>query len=69
MKNGTMFRTLKTFMESANRNTEAKTLTIEVYREEGIYIYKLLSAYRNNQAFFINVDFAGSEDYLAFLQR
>lgn len=69
MKNGTMFRTLKTFMESANRNTEAKTLTIEVYREEGIYIYKLLSAYRNNQAFFINVDFAGSEDYLAFLQK
>lgn len=67
MKNGLMFRTLKTFMESANRNTLAKSMVIEIYTTEGLYIYDILSGYRNDSAYFTKNYFANSEQYLNFL--
>ncbi len=69
MKNGLMFRTIKTFMESANRNTLAKNMNIEVYTDEGLYIYEIFSGYRHDGSFFTKVNFASSEKYLQFLDK
>ena len=69
MKNGSMFRTLKTFMESANRNTLVKTMNIEIYTEKGLYIYKVLTGYRNATTDFTQTIFANSDEYLAFLNK
>ena len=67
MKNGTMFRTLKTFLEQANRNTLAKTMRIEIYTEKGIYIYRVLSAYRDEHFTFEKTIFADKAEYLSYL--
>lgn len=67
MKNGTMFRSLKTFMESANRNTKAKSMNIEIYTEDGLYIYKVLSGYRNDDNHYAQTVFNSTEQYKAFL--
>ena len=69
MKNGSMFRTLKTFMESANRNTLAKSMNIEIYTEDGLYIYKVLSGYRDDGNFFAQTLFLNTENYLEFLNK
>lgn len=67
MKNGTMFRTLKTFMESANRYTLAKDMVIEVYTKQGLYIYKPISGYRADGANFIKTAFPNTGTYLEWL--
>ncbi len=67
MKNGSMFRTLKTFLESANKNTLAKTMEIEIYTEDGLYIYKILSGYREDGAHFAKTFFRDVNDYRNFL--
>ena len=67
MKNGMMFRTLKTFMESANRNTLAKDMSIEVYTKEGLYIYKVLSGYRKDDNAYAQTEFEDADEYKAFL--
>ena len=67
MKNGLMFRTLKTFMESANRNTLARNMVIEIYTDEGLYIYDVLSGYRDDGSYFTKHIFTGTEQYLQFL--
>ncbi len=67
MKNGSMFRTLKTFMESANKHTLAKSMNIEIYTEEGLYVYKVLSGYRHDGSFFAKTIFSDRDDYLDFL--
>lgn len=69
MKNGTMFRSLKTFMESANRNTKAKAMNIEIYTKEGLYIYKVLSGYRNDDRLYEKTVFADTAEYKAFLDE
>ncbi len=69
MKNGTMFRTLKTFMESANRNTLVKTMSIEVYTSEGLYIYKVLSGYRNDENFFTRTVFSSQESFFTYMKK
>ncbi len=67
MKNGSMFRTLKTFMESANKHTLAKSMNIEIYTDEGLYIYEVLSGYRHDGSFFAQTIFSDSDDFLDFL--
>lgn len=69
MKNGTMFRSLKTFMESANRNTKARAMNIEIYTEEGLYIYKVLSGYRNDDNHYAQTVFSSTAEYKAFLDK
>lgn len=69
MKNGTMFRSLKTFMESANRNTKARAMNIEVYTEDGLYIYKILSGYRNDDNHYAQTVFNSTQEYKAFLDK
>ena len=68
MKNGLMFRTLKTFLESANRNTLAKSMNIEIYTDEGLYIYSVFSGYRNDGSDFIRTSFKSDEKYLEWLE-
>ena len=68
MKNGSMFRTLKTFMESANRNTLAKDMVVEIYRPEGLYIYSVLTGYRDDKGTFMRVSFADDDDYYKWLK-
>lgn len=69
MKNGTMFRSLKTFMESANRNTQARSMNIEIYTKEGLYIYKVLSGYRHDDNLYAETLFANTDEYKAFLDE
>ena len=69
MKNGLMFRSLKTFMESAVKNTTAKAMNIEIYTEDGLYIYKVLSGYRDDDRFYERTIFANSVDFKAFLDE
>jgi len=67
MKNGMMFRTLKTFMESANRNTLAKDMSIEVYTKDGLFIYKVLSGYRHEDNAYAEICFEESDEFVRFL--
>ncbi len=69
MKNGSMFRTLKTFMESANRNTLAKSMNIEIYTNDGLYIYKVFSGYRNDGNYYSQTVFPSTEKYMEFLNK
>lgn len=69
MKNGMMFRSLKTFMESAAKNTTARAMNIEIYTEEGLYIYKVLSGYRDDDNYYTQIVFNNNEQYLDFLKE
>lgn len=69
MKNGSMFRTLKTFMEGANRNTLAQSMNIEIYTKDGLYIYKVFSGYRDDSNFYAKTSFSSNVQYLDFLRR
>ena len=69
MRNGEMFRTLKTFMESANRNTLVQDMNIEIYSKEGLFIYEVLSAYRDDGVFFVQTIFANENQYSEFLDK
>ena len=68
MKDGSMFRRLKTFLEQANRNALAKTMRIEIYTEKGLYVYNILSAYRDSNFTFTRTMFADSDEYYAYLK-
>ena len=69
MKNGSMFRTIKTLLESANASYVANRMNIEIYTEKGLYIYKVLSGYRDGTFFFTQTVFDSSEDYYSFLKK
>lgn len=69
MKNGSMFRTIKTLLESANASYVANHMNIEIYTEKGLYVYKVLSGYRDGTFFFTQTVFGSSEEYLEFLQK
>ncbi len=69
MKNGLMFRSLKTFMESAVKNTTARAMNIEIYTEDGLYIYKVLSGYRDDDNYYAQTVFSNTEQYKAFLDE
>ncbi len=68
MKNGSMFRTLKTFMESANRYTLAKDMNIEIYTPDGLYIYKVFSGYRSNDVFYLKGTFSSDTVFTDWLK-
>jgi hypothetical protein len=56
-------------MESANRNTKAKSMNIEIYTEDGLYIYKVLSGYRNDDNHYTQSVFTSGDEYKAFLDK
>lgn len=67
MRNGMMFRTLKTLMESANRDYVANMMTIELYTEKGLYIYRVFAGYRDSSFFYTKLMFDSEEEYVSFL--
>ncbi|MDD4165148.1 MAG: class B sortase [Eubacteriales bacterium] len=67
MKNGSMFRAIKLWYDSANKNTIAKDMQIEIYTKDGLYIYELMSAYRSDEFKFTKTSFVNNSEYKAFL--
>ncbi len=67
MTNGTMFRALRTWFESANRNSTAETMRIEIYTKDALYIYKPFSAYRSDGTDFTKTSFPSYEEFVDYL--
>lgn len=67
MKNGTMYRGIKVWYDSKTRNEDARNMYIYVYNSDGVYIYKLFSAYRSDDPDFAREIFYSENDYLDWL--
>ena len=67
MSNGTMFRSVKDFFHSSNRETLAKTMKIEIITPEGVFNYEVFSTYRSEGASFVKTSFSSNVSYLEFL--
>lgn len=67
MTNGSMFRCIKLWFDSAKMKTLVNDLQVEIYNEDGVYIYELMSAYRTSDFNFTPVSFANESEYLSFL--
>ena len=67
MTNGTMFRAIRTWYESATRNSTAETMRIEVYTADSLYIYTPFSAYRSDGSDFTTTGFASYDSFVSFL--
>lgn len=67
MTNGSMFRGIKLWYDSANRNTLADNMKIEIITKDSVYVYKLFSAYRSDDFSFTKTNFKDSGDYKQFL--
>ncbi len=67
MTNGTMFRALRNWFESANRNSTAETMRIEIYTEDALYIYKPFSGYRSDGSDFTKTSFASYDSFVEYL--
>ncbi len=69
MTNGTMFRSIKNWMESSTRNSSADLITVELITEEAVYVYEVFSAYRSDGNHFITISFPNTDGYLDFLHE
>lgn len=69
MTNGTMFRSIKNWMESSTRNSSADLITVELITEEAVYVYEVFSAYRSDGNHFITISFPNMDGYLDFLRE
>lgn len=69
MMNGTMFRSIKNWMESSTRNSSADLITVELITEEAVYVYEVFSAYRSDGNHFITISFPNTDGYLDFLHE
>ncbi|HAN21221.1 MAG: hypothetical protein A2Y15_06720 [Clostridiales bacterium GWF2_36_10] len=70
MTNGSMFRPIKLWFDSANKNTLAEDMQIEIYTADGVYVYEIFSAYRSeNHTLFTKTTFSDKNDYLTFLKN
>lgn len=67
MTNGTMFRAIRNWFESANRNSTAETMRIEIYTEDALYVYTPFSAYRADGTDFTKTSFASYDEYVSYL--
>ena len=67
MTNGTMFRSLRNWFESANRNSTAETMRIEIYTEDALYIYKPFSGYRSDGTDFTKTSFQSYASFVEYL--
>ena len=69
MTSGEMFRPIKVWYDSPERNQLAKTIKIEVITLDAVYVYELFSSYRSEGSFFVTTSFADKDAYLAFLKK
>lgn len=70
MSNGSMFRSVKLFFDSANRYSRAQTLEITVVTAENVYVYEYFAGYRAEGDAFTNCYTVNSNDkaYYNFLR-
>ena len=68
MTNGSMFRGIKLWYDSANRNTLANDMQIEIYTKDAVYIYELFSSYRSDDFNYDRTYFNNESDYNEFLK-
>lgn len=68
MSNGTMYRGIKLWFDSKMRKEDAKNMYIYVYNSDGVYIYKLFSAYRSEDPAFAREIFYSESDYVDWLR-
>lgn len=68
MSNGTMYRGIKLWFDSRTRKEDAKDMYIYVYNSDGVYIYKLFSAYRSEDPAFAREIFYSESDYVSWLK-
>lgn len=69
MTGGNMFRAIRNWFESANRNSTAETMRIEIYTEDALYVYTPFSAYRSDGTDFTKVSFPSYEEYVNYLDN
>ncbi len=67
MTGGNMFRAIRNWFESANRNSTAETMRIEIYTEDALYVYTPFSAYRKDGNDFAKVSFSSKEEFVEYL--
>ena len=67
MTGGNMFRAIRNWFESANRNSTAETMRIEIYTEDALYVYTPFSAYRSDGTDFTKVSFPSYDEYVSYL--
>ncbi len=67
MKDGSMFHSVAEWCNDAMIETYVKTTQIELYTDEGLYIYDILSYYVDNSNDYARIAFTSASDYLNFL--
>lgn len=67
MANGSMYRGIKLWFDSKTRKEDAKNMHIYVYNSDGVYIYKLFSAYRSEDPEFAREIFYSDSDFVDWL--
>ncbi|MBO4794979.1 MAG: class B sortase [Clostridia bacterium] len=68
MTNGTMFRAIKDWFESTDREATAPLINVEIITPQATYVYEIFSAYRSDGSDFITVSFRDNETYTKFLK-
>ena len=68
MTNGTMFRAIKDWFESTDREATAPLINVEIITPQATYVYEIFSAYRSDGSDFITVSFRNNETYTKFLK-
>lgn len=68
MTNGTMFRAIKDWFDSPERNSTAPLINVEIITPQAAYVYEIFSAYRSDGAEFITVSFRDTAAYKSFLK-
>jgi len=69
MRDGSMFNTLKHWCNNASVKTLAQTTQIEIYTDEGVYIYDILGFYVDDSNAYARTVFSSESDYLKFLKK
>ena len=67
MKDGSMFHSVAEWCNDAKIETYVKTTQIELYTDDGLYIYDILSYYVDNTNDFARIAFTSAADYVNFL--
>ncbi|MBQ6183379.1 MAG: class B sortase [Clostridia bacterium] len=68
MTNGTMFRAIKDWFESTDREATAPLINVEIITPQATFVYEIFSAYRSDGSDFITVSFRDNDTYTRFLK-
>ena len=68
MTNGTMFRAIKDWFDSTDREATAPLINVEIITPQATFVYEIFSAYRSDGSDFITVSFRDNDTYTRFLK-